>query len=72
LIHTILEIFTPPSEPTATGHIIEQIIKQIIANGFAMKRADRFILMSRKFNENHNYGKLSGRSRRYDGKYSKS
>lgn len=49
--HNILQKFNclPPSiEPTATGHIIEQIeiVKEIIENGFAYEKTDRFTLMS--------------------------
>jgi hypothetical protein len=40
-------IFTTSIEPTATGHIIEQIeiIKTIIDKGIDMKPMDLFILM---------------------------
>ena len=65
--HTILDKFNflPPSiEPTATGHIIEQIeiVKQIIDNGFAYEANGSVYFNVVKFNENHNYGKLSGRN----------
>ncbi|MFP9116054.1 cysteine--tRNA ligase [Flavobacterium sp. RHBU_3] len=65
--HQILELFNnmPPSiEPTATGHIIEQIetIKEIIANGFAYESNGSVYFDVVKFNENHNYGQLSGRN----------
>ncbi len=65
--HQILELFNnmPPSiEPTATGHIIEQIetIKQIIANGFAYESNGSVYFDVIKFNETHDYGKLSGRN----------
>ncbi|WP_136464845.1 cysteine--tRNA ligase [Flagellimonas onchidii] len=56
--------FLPPSiEPTATGHIIEQIeiIKEIIAKGFAYEVNGSVYFDVPKFNENHEYGKLSGR-----------
>jgi cysteinyl-tRNA synthetase len=64
--HQIMELFNalPPSiEPTATGHIIEQIetIKQIIKNGFAYESDGSVYFDVVKFNETHNYGKLSGR-----------
>ncbi len=64
--HKIMELFNalPPSiEPTATGHIIEQIetIKQIIENGFAYESDGSVYFDVVKFNETHNYGKLSGR-----------
>ncbi|KOS04708.1 cysteine--tRNA ligase [Flavobacterium akiainvivens] len=65
--HQILELFNnlPPSiEPTATGHIIEQIetIKQILDNGFAYESNGSVYFDVVKFNENHHYGKLSGRN----------
>ncbi len=65
--HQILELFNnlPPSiEPTATGHIIEQIetIKQIIENGFAYESDGSVYFDVVKFNETHDYGKLSGRN----------
>ena len=55
----------PPSiEPTATGHIIEQIeiIKKIISEGFAYVVNGSVYFNVHKFNETHSYGKLSGRN----------
>ncbi len=55
----------PPSiEPTATGHIIEQIgiIEEILKNGFAYERNGSVYFDVLKFNETHHYGKLSGRN----------
>ncbi|WP_159799726.1 cysteine--tRNA ligase [Flavobacterium sp. MK4S-17] len=65
--HQIMELFNtlPPSiEPTATGHIIEQIetIKQILYNGFAYESNGSVYFDVVKFNENNHYGKLSGRN----------
>lgn len=65
--HNILEKFNnlPPSiEPTATGHIVEQIeiIKTIIENGFAYEANGSVYFDVLKFNEENNYGKLSGRA----------
>ncbi len=65
--HLILNKFNclPPSiEPTATGHIIEQIevVKKIIANGFAYQANGSVYFDVKKFNESHHYGKLSGRN----------
>lgn len=65
--HQIMELFNslPPSiEPTATGHIIEQIetIKQIIDNGYAYVSDGSVYFDVVKFNETHDYGKLSGRN----------
>ncbi|KAF2516923.1 cysteine--tRNA ligase [Flavobacterium salilacus subsp. salilacus] len=65
--HQIMELFNtlPPSiEPTATGHIIEQIqtIQSIIDKGFGYVSEGSVYFDVLKFNENHNYGKLSGRN----------
>ena len=57
--------FLPPSiEPTATGHIIEQIeiVRQIIEKGFAYEKNGSVYFDVVKFNENNHYGKLSGRN----------
>jgi cysteinyl-tRNA synthetase len=54
----------PPSiEPTATGHIIEQIeiIKKIVDAGFAYEVNGSVYFDVLKFNKSHDYGKLSGR-----------
>jgi cysteinyl-tRNA synthetase len=64
--HNILQKFNflPPSiEPTATGHIIEQIeiIKDILEKGYAYEVNGSVYFNVPKFNETHNYGKLSGR-----------
>ncbi|MDO6760112.1 cysteine--tRNA ligase [Tamlana sp. 2_MG-2023] len=64
--HNILNTFNflPPSiEPTATGHIIEQIelIKSIIKNGFAYEVNGSVYFDVHKFNETNEYGKLSKR-----------
>lgn len=64
--HNILQKFNnlPPSiEPTATGHIVEQIeiIKTIIDNGFAYAVNGSVYFDVKKFNETNHYGKLSGR-----------
>lgn len=65
--HQILELFNnlPPSiEPTATGHIIEQIeiIKKIIDNGLAYVVNGSVYFDVLKYNETHHYGILSGRN----------
>ena len=64
--HNILHKFNflPPSiEPTATGHIIEQIevIKKIIDNGYAYQKNGSVYFDVNKFNDSYTYGKLSGR-----------
>jgi len=54
----------PPSiEPTATGHIIEQIeiIKEIFEKGYAYEANGSVYFDVAKFNKTHEYGKLSGR-----------
>lgn len=65
--HNTLNRFNnlPPSiEPTATGHIIEQIeiIKEIIDNGFAYQVNGSVYFDVLKFNQTNNYGKLSKRN----------
>ena len=65
--HDVLKLynFLPPSiEPTATGHIIEQIaiIKKIIDNGIGYVANGSVYFDVVKFNETNNYGKLSGRN----------
>ena len=55
---------SPSIEPTATGHIVEQIeiIKTIIDNGFAYESNGSVYFDVQKFNETNHYGKLSGRN----------
>ena len=64
--HNVLKTFNflPPSiEPTATGHIIEQIelIRTIINNGFAYEINGSVYFDVHKFNKSYEYGKLSKR-----------
>ncbi|WP_299001314.1 cysteine--tRNA ligase [uncultured Tenacibaculum sp.] len=57
--------FLPPSiEPTATGHIVEQIemIKEIMEKGFAYEVNGSVYFDVLKYNEKNNYGILSGRT----------
>ncbi len=53
----------PSIEPTATGHIIEQIemIKKIIAAGYAYEVNGSVYFDVKKYNDHYPYGKLSGR-----------
>ena len=53
----------PSIEPTATGHIVEQIdmIKKIIADGYAYEVNGSVYFDVKKYGEHHSYGKLSGR-----------
>jgi len=65
--HEVCTIFnvTPPSiEPTATGHIVEQIqmVKRILENGYAYEVNGSVYFDVKKFMEKHDYGKLSGRN----------
>ncbi|MEL1240540.1 cysteine--tRNA ligase [Flavobacterium flavipallidum] len=65
--HEILKAFNflPPSiEPTATGHIIEQIeiIKKIIDAGIGYEANGSVYFDVVKFNKTNHYGKLSGRN----------
>lgn len=64
--HNVLRKFNnlPPSiEPTATGHIVEQIeiVKDLLDKGFAYEKNGSVYFDVLKFNETHDYGKLSGR-----------
>lgn len=53
----------PSIEPTATGHIVEQIemIKKIINEGYAYENNGSVYFDVKKYAENYPYGKLSGR-----------
>jgi cysteinyl-tRNA synthetase len=56
--------FLPPSvEPSATGHIVEQIetVTALIENGFAYASGGSVYFDVLKYNQDHAYGKLSGR-----------
>ena len=64
--HDVMDLFNilrPSIEPTATGHIVEQIesIKKILANGYAYEVNGSVYFNVRKFSEDHPYGELSGR-----------
>ena len=64
--HEILSAFNflPPSiEPTATGHIIEQIemVKTILDAGFAYEVGGSIYFDVDKYSKTQNYGALSGR-----------
>ena len=65
--HEVCQLFNilPPSiEPTATGHIVEQIemVNTILANGYAYVANGSVYFDVRKFMEKHTYGELSGRN----------
>lgn len=65
--HHIMAQFNnlPPTiEPTATGHIVEQIemTQQLIAKGLAYEVNGSVYFDVKKYNESENYGELSGRN----------
>jgi cysteinyl-tRNA synthetase len=65
--HHVMELFNtiPPTiEPTATGHLIEQIelIEKLIDNDFAYEVGGSVYFNVKKYNEQYNYGALSGRN----------
>ncbi|MCW3083407.1 MAG: cysS [Bacteroidetes bacterium] len=64
--HDVMREFNalPPSiEPTATGHICEQIemIKEIIANGYAYEKNGTVYFDVEKYNKEFSYGQLTNR-----------
>lgn len=66
LFHWGMRLFNnvePNIEPTATGHIIEQInmIQKIMDEGYAYEVSGSVYFDVKKYAEEHPYGKLSGR-----------
>jgi len=64
--HKVMDLFnilSPNIEPTATGHIQEQIsmIEQILENGLAYEINGSVYFDVKKYNETNDYGILSGR-----------
>ena len=59
----VFNILPPSIEPSATGHIVEQIemIKAILARGYAYESNGSVYFDVRKFAAEHPYGELSGR-----------
>jgi len=59
-----LNVLPPSIEPHASGHIIEQIqlVKEILANGFAYESEGSVYFDVPKYNNVHHYGRLSGRN----------
>lgn len=57
-------LLSPSIEPTATGHIIEQIemIKKIIDRGFAYEVNGTIYFDVERYSKENNYGKLNGRN----------
>ena len=60
----LLNVESPSIEPRASGHIIEQIeaVKQILAAGYAYESNGSVYFDVQKYNRDHNYGVLSGRT----------
>ena len=60
----LLNVLPPSIEPQATGHIIEQeeLVKQILANGYAYESNGSIYFDVEKYNRDHKYGILSGRN----------
>jgi cysteinyl-tRNA synthetase len=58
-----LNTLDPSIEPTATGHIVEQIdmIKKIMEEGYAYEVNGSVYFDVKKYSEHYPYGKLSGR-----------
>ncbi|MCC7503403.1 MAG: cysteine--tRNA ligase [Flavobacteriales bacterium] len=64
--HDVMRLFnvlSPSIEPTATGHLIEQIdmVKRIIDHGYGYEANGSVYFDVPKFAEKHAYGELSGR-----------
>ena len=59
-----LNVESPSIEPRASGHIIEQIeaIKKILEAGYAYESNGSIYFDVRKYNRDHHYGVLSGRT----------
>ena len=59
-----LNVLPPSIEPQATGHIIEQeeLVKQILVNGYAYESNGSIYFDVEKYNQDHKYGILSGRN----------
>jgi len=59
----LFNLINPNIEPSATGHIIEQIemIQKILANGYAYEVNGSVYFDVKKYAEKYNYGELSGR-----------
>ncbi len=65
--HSVMNLFnnmSPTIEPTATGHILEQIemAQDLIKKGFAYEVNGSVYFDVKTYNEKYNYGKLSGRN----------
>jgi cysteinyl-tRNA synthetase len=58
-----LNVLHPSIEPTATGHILEQIqmVKALLEKGYAYEKDGSVYFDVEKYNKDYDYGKLSGR-----------
>lgn len=58
-----LNVLRPSIEPTATGHILEQIemVRALMEKGYAYEREGSVYFNVEEYNKKYNYGKLSGR-----------
>lgn len=64
--HDVMRIFntlSPSIEPTATGHISEQIemVKEILDNGYAYEKDGTVYFDVEKYDKDHPYGQLTNR-----------
>ncbi|GAA5040793.1 cysteine--tRNA ligase [Marivirga lumbricoides] len=64
--HQVMDMFNtlpPDIEPSATGHIVEQIeiTKKLLENGWAYEKNGSVYFNVEKYNKSHEYGILSGR-----------
>ena len=64
--HSTVDLFNlvkPSIEPTATGHIVEQIemVQRILENGYAYEVNGSVYFDVKKYDKDHKYGELSGR-----------
>ena len=60
----LLNVAPPSIEPRASGHIVEQIeaVKKILASGYAYESNGSIYFDVEKYNRDHHYGVLSGRT----------
>lgn len=63
-VTSLLNLLPPSIEPSATGHIIEQIemTQKILDEGYAYEKNGTVYFDVEKFAQKHNYGILSGRT----------
>jgi cysteinyl-tRNA synthetase len=63
-VMNILNVLPPSIEPTATGHVIEQIelVRAILEKGYAYEVNGSIYFDVEKYNTSHDYGILNGRN----------